>query len=479
MQKLVDGVPQASYSRLMAMRVEIGRAKFPDPKHPSKDVIYWDPSTTISGHAILVGSSGVGKTHRLRYLIEHLIRATRNINIHILDVHGDIAPRAENRVVFSEITDYGLNPLEVVTDPEFGGVRRRINSFVAMINRTTHKLGNRQEGVLRALLQEMYERNGYDARDPRTWNPRTNPRAAGVSKAFGVHPNISDLTHLTAWRTKNLLIGAGSKALRELNEVNKMAREEYLLNDDGSEALQALQEVGKSQKKLNRIRRKFDDGDEPALQLAKSNLKEMMCAYVDSIETGMELDEILNFDSLETLRAIYERLKAIESAGIFKDKPPVFSGSNPLRVYDIKALSEDEQSMFAEVLLERLFVEAKSRGQRDIPDTFIIIDEAHKFMSTDNEHIMNRMAREVRKFGVGLILVSQNFDHFSEDLIANSAMTMILGLHDMQHKKAETKLGLKAGSLKWIKPKQTALVQVRSGENSGLTNAFKPVTLPA
>src|SRR3546814_11727623 len=69
-------------------------------------------------------------------------------------------------------------------------------------------------------------------------------------------------------------------------------------------------------------------------------------------------------------------------------------------------------SMFAEVLLERLFLEAKARGQRDNPDTFIIIDEAHKFMSPDNEHIMNRMAREVRKFGVGLILVSQNFDHF-------------------------------------------------------------------
>src|SRR3546814_19228678 len=58
--------------------------------------------------------------------------------------------------------------------------------------------------------------------------------------------------------------------------------------------------------------------------------------------------------------------------------------------------------MFAEVLLERLFLEAKARGQRDNPDTFIIIDEAHKFMSPDNEHIMNRMAREVRKFGVGL-----------------------------------------------------------------------------
>src|SRR3546814_7397123 len=158
------------------------------------------------------------------------------------------------------------------------------------------------------------------------------------------------------------------------------------------------------------------------------------------------------------------------ATGIFKDVPPTFAQDDPLRVYDIKARSEDEQSMFAEVLLERLFLEAKARGQRDNPDTFIIIDEAHKFMSPDNEHIMNRMAREVRKFGVGLILVSQNFDHFSEDLIANSAMTMILGLHDMHPDRAARSIGLKRENLKWITPKQNALVQVRSGGNAGLTN---------
>src|SRR3546814_19778215 len=80
------------------------------------------------------------------------------------------------------ITEYGLNPLEVTTDPEFGGVRRRINSFIAMINRTTSKLGVRQEAVLRALLNDLYELNGYDQRNPRTWDPRKNPYVRGHSK---------------------------------------------------------------------------------------------------------------------------------------------------------------------------------------------------------------------------------------------------------------------------------------------------------
>lgn len=439
----------------MGMAIEIGRAKFPDPKNRSNGSVWWDPSAAISAHAVIVGSSGTGKTYRLRYIIKKLIEATnQNVNIHILDVHGDIAPLARNRIVFSEATEYGLNPLEIEMDPEFGGIRKRINAFISMINRTTHKLGSRQEAVMRALLAELYELNGYDPKNARTWNPRTNPRVMGKSKATGAHPNISDLTNLAGWRAKNLLLGAGGKAIKALNEVNKV------------------------QKQVWRLRKQGEEGDETALALKKENLKEMMIAYVDAIETGIEIDELMRFDNLEVLKAVYERLLSLDSAGIFKDRPPVFTAADPLRVYDIKALQEDEQKMFAEVLMERLFIEAKARGPRAIPDTFIIIDEAHLFLSPEREHVINRMAREIRKFGVGLIICSQNFDHFPEDIIANSAMTLILGMHDMHHEKAARKLGITREKLKFIKPQQTALIQVRTRDTgSALTNSFNDIVL--
>src|SRR3546814_1263088 len=117
--------------------------------------------------------------------------------------------------------------------------------------------------------------------------------------------------------------------------------------------------------------------------MAKTNVKELFSAHIDAMKTGGDSDDLLNYDSVDTRRAVYERNKGLDATGMFKDVPPTFAQDDPLRVYDIKALSEDEQSMFAEVLLERLFLEAKARGQRDNPDTFIIIDEAHKFMSPD------------------------------------------------------------------------------------------------
>lgn len=438
---------------IMSMRIELGRAKFADKNSGARPAVFWDPATAISGHAIIVGSSGVGKTYRLRRILHNLISTNGNVNIHILDVHGDIAPHARNKVDFSEITNNGLNPLEVITDPEFGGVRRRINSFIDMINRTSTKLGVRQEATLRALLEDLYHWNGYDAKDPRTWDPRTNPKVRGFSQKTRKHPTITNLVNICAWKLNVLITGGGADAYKALAEVNKHARK---MNAE------ALKKDGCSDEKMDSLILKANESYEN---------------YTHKIRSGREMEEFIKYGSPDVLKAVFERIKGLDAVGIFKDEPPVFPYPDPPRVYNIKALAESEQRMFAEVLLERLFVEAKARGQKDTPDTFIVIDEAHKFLSPQNDHIINRMSREIRKFGVGLILVSQNFDHFPQDIIANSAMTLILGLHDMDHGKAERSLGLKPGKLKFIKPKQTALVQVRSGLNNGLTNTFNDILL--
>lgn len=450
-QLSIDARKAPAYLEGMSMQIELGKAKWAN-KRQEYETVYWDPSRTISGHAILVGSSGVGKTHRLRYLINNLIATSRDVKIHILDVHGDIAEASRNRVVFSEITEYGLNPLEVITDPEFGGVRRRINSFIDMIKRSTSNLGPRQEAALRALLDDLYQANGYDPKNPATWDPKTNPQARGYTKKERAHPGLAQLATVCAWRLNILITGGGAEAYKALDQVNKLAV------------------------KINKQAVKTD-GDDAKLDSLIVQANAAYTAYLNSISTGTEIEDYIRFDNVETLKAVYERIKALDANGIFKDHPPVFSNADPLRVYDIKTLSEAEQSMFAEVLFERLFIEAKAGGQKSKPDTFIVIDEAHKFLSKDGDHIINRMAREIRKFGVGLILVSQNFDHFPEDLIANSAMTMILGLHDMHHGTAARRLGLDREKLKWIKPKQTALVQVRTGTGNGLTNSFKDIVL--
>src|SRR3546814_1820253 len=148
-----------------------------------------------------------------------------------------------------------------------------------MINRTTSKLGVRQEAVLRALLNDLYELNGYDQRNPRTWDPRTNPYVRGHSKTTRRHPGISELTNLAYWRIKNLLTGAGT------------------------ECFKALVDLQKQHKNSRNCKKKLDEGEEAALEMAKTHVKELFSEHIDAMQTGGQRDDLLNYESFNKPRS--------------------------------------------------------------------------------------------------------------------------------------------------------------------------------
>src|SRR3546814_11404930 len=122
------------------------------------------------------------------------------------------------------------------------------------------------------------------------------PYVRGHSKTTRRHPGISELTNLAYWRIKNLLTGAGT------------------------ECFKALVDLQKQHKKLTKLQKKLDEGEEAALEMAKTNVKELFSAHIDAMKTGGELDDLLNYDSVDTLRAVYERIKGLDATGIFNDE---------------------------------------------------------------------------------------------------------------------------------------------------------------
>src|SRR3546814_6200992 len=136
-----------------------------------------------------------------------------------------------------------------------------------MINLTTSKLGVRKDALLRSLLKYLYELNGYDQRNPMTWDPRTNPYVRGHSKTTRRHPGISELTNLAYWRIKNLLTGAGT------------------------ECFKALVDLQKQHKKLTKLQKKLDEGEEAALEMAKTQVKELFREPIDAMKRSEERRE--------------------------------------------------------------------------------------------------------------------------------------------------------------------------------------------
>mgnify|MGYP002716727916 CR=1 FL=1 len=432
------------------VRVLLGHAQFAD-KNGHKPPLVWDADNVINGHIMVVGASGTGKTHTLRRLMNEMVAQNPATRFHVIDVHGDIEVDGMSRVRFSETTPYGLNPLKVNDDPDFGGVRKRTRNFIAMINRTSRGLGTKQEATLINIMEDLYHANGFLKDNPKTWSLNFDPRPA---RRYGKRqPTVEDLKRFADWKLKQMIMGTGATAVAKLELLNRKFRA------------------------LDRANAKAMRDEEIDLTRLKDECKIVYAEYIDAIQSGRELDDLIKYNSRDVMQSVYERIVNLESSGIFKNQLPPFDAGRPVWNYDIRSLNRDEQQMFVEILLEDIFFDAKRRGERTSPDTFVVIDEAHKFVSEDEGHIMNIIAKEARKFGVGLILASQSLNHFPEDVIANTSTKLILGIDEMYHDVSARKLRIEPKKFGYIKPQISAIAAVKSKGDS-TANRYIDIMLP-
>jgi hypothetical protein len=420
----------------------------------NRDVpVVWDSRTALNPHILVVGGSGSGKTYTLLRMIRSLAESARApVRLHVFDVHGDLEVPEASTVKFSEATPYGLNPLIVDADPDHGGVRRRIQSFIAALNRTARPLGSRQEAVLRALLADLYAANGFYADRPDSW--RLND---GVARKYPKkYPTVQDAARFAGAKLKALYLGTDAKAVAALEQVNGKAR-----------ALQA------------KARALGSGGatDDPDLERAKEQAIEAYAAAVRAIGTGRELDDLIRYDSKDVLRSVVDRLDNLHALGLFRPEPPPFAASAPVWRYDIRALASDEKKLFVRFALEAIFRQATTRGIQGQVVEAVVLDEAHLFFDEEPDHILNTYAKEARKFGLGLVCASQSPTHFSEDFLGNVATKILLGLDEMYWDGAVRKLKIEPRILQYIVPKRTLAVQIKTGD--GERARFVGVEIPA
>ncbi|MHA2169458.1 MAG: ATP-binding protein [Candidatus Kariarchaeaceae archaeon] len=162
-----------------------------------------------------------------------------------------------------------------------------------------------------------------------------------------------------------------------------------------------------------------------------------------------EFIRILGIYTASTRLAIENRLTPIL-------EHPAFSGertipmdqliTKPVRIL-LKPLNTiDMQFLAADTIMKQVFAHLVSMGhlstnnEEDKFRLFIVIDEVKILTGfrgklNDPYHILNRLAAEARKFGMGLILASQIIGHFGRDIRSNSATKLILRTMDLTETK--------------------------------------------
>ena len=447
-----------SLLKIKTMKIVLGQDDYLLSKNQTSPV-YCDFDELVNAHMLIMGKTGMGKTTFLRRAILQMQRFSPAPRIHIMDVHGDIDINGASSVRFSESTEYGLNPFVVSADRHFGGVRKRVQDFIATIN-GCRPIGSRQEVVMRHLITDLYAANGFFADNYKSWvlldgYQRKHPKR---------YPSMEDACRYAFGKLKHTIIGSDTKSGRALEELNKVTSKLYKIS-----------------KHLSHPGAKLDeDLTEKALDLrtkALSSYKE----YIENLETGKELDDFIKYESKEVLKSVVDRFENLKQSGIFKSQQPPFDQANPIWHYNITALREDEKRMFVEFRLQEIFSSAMEKGpirreQEGLFRDIMIIDEAHLFFRDDQNNILNTIAKEGRKFGLNLVCASQSPTHFSEDFFANVATKVVLGVDQMYWDNLVRKMKIESKVLQYIKPFHIIGVQM---SNKGETRSrFTMVRVP-
>ena len=499
------------------MKFKIGQDYF-EARNGRDTPVIWDNRRMINGHMLIVGSSGVGKSHTLRKMIRRAVKNSegKSLRFHVFDVHGDLDIPGASIVQFSESAPFGLNPLIVNPDPHFGGVRKCVQNFIRTLNQSfSTPLGLRQEAVISNLLIDVYREFDFIVDDASTWGlSSAQSRLAGGgldnrlylevpyaekddARAFGarwdgkkklwwVHTEkyVGDLTRWKpAYKTRSYPTLSDLLAY-----ANRVYLERYLGTDQ--QAVIALTEVNKraqayQRKLLNAVRNRAWSGEEfdvearETLELARKLAVEAFSRYAESVQTGHELEGLIKYDSPDVLKSAVDRLTNLKRTGIFKGTPAPFNPSATVWRYKVNALSQEEKKMLVLFSLRTIYEKAFERGECNDIVEIVVLDELGTYVSgadsDEGDGIIGTICREARKFGVAFWGATQSPSTVPESLLSSTATKVILGIDEMYWKQAESKLRIETKLLNWISPHKTMALQMK--EIGELKNRWRWVSL--
>lgn len=437
------------------MRINIGLDDYALRQKNEHRQVIWDSQRVINPHMLICGGSGTGKTYTIRRILQAAANSPTPPRIHIFDVHGDLRLEGASSVRFSEASEHGFNPLLLNPDPHFGGVRRKVQGLISALDRTSRALGPKQEAALRNLLLDVYAANGYYAERPDTWRMTPGRKV----------PSIGDVLRFARAKLKQLYLGADTATVAALEAVNKAMRQHQAAAKRALSAAKAADTEGA-------------DKANSQIEVLAGKAIEAFSKHLETLKTGREFEDILKYDSMDVLKGVVDRLENLESIGIFKPTVPPFDPAARIWHYDITALQADEAKLFVWFRLEAIFNMAVQRGEQDDVRDIIVVDEAHRYASTqasDTTNPLETIALEARKFGVALMGISQSPHHFPEDFLGNVATKLLLGIDEMYWEQSVRKLNITKDTLKFVKPRETLAAQIKS--TGSTRNTFQQVVV--
>ncbi|MFH1402800.1 MAG: ATP-binding protein [Candidatus Altiarchaeota archaeon] len=161
----------------------------------------------------------------------------------------------------------------------------------------------------------------------------------------------------------------------------------------------------------------------------------------EMIFNNREITTITKKVTLPTIGALMRRIRRLDRIGVFSVKGTPLNEivrENQLTVFNLSEADEKVSEIIVAAMLRNIFDARKKfmrgGGGEGLPTpTFIVIEEAHNFaprvVEADyipSRGIIRKIAREGRKFGVGLCVVSQRPNKLDSDVLSQCNTQFIM-----------------------------------------------------
>ena len=134
------------------------------------------------------------------------------------------------------------------------------------------------------------------------------------------------------------------------------------------------------------------------------------------------------------LRTLLARLEELEDYGFFKLRDPrenLWENDSPTVIRVHRTQNDNLQKAFASLVFYGLYKDMFRRGTRDRVTHSVIFDEAHRAAGMK---LIPTMAKECRKFGISLVLASQEAKDFDPSVFSAIANYLVLRLTEADAK---------------------------------------------
>jgi hypothetical protein len=397
---------------------------------------YWNPEALPNGHIVAIGASGSGKTQTLKAIAFSLHQTYPDMQIILLDFHGDQEIIGETCYPIHMASPHGINPLVVNLDPEGGGSNLQAIQIAGILKKSL-RLGPNQEGMLIEIIKTCYLKRGIVQEQRSTWSFEP--------------PNFDDIEEelnrrvATAFQDEEKKELAESICIQNLPVGKPNTSGIYFIFHQNQ-----LIYIGAARDIQKRI-----DGHHHIRYLLKEHYpgEQVEIRYYEHLSDWQELIKLenyliqihkppLNQTTLRTECKDSQKLKLKLAAtfqyGVFSRPQPEFN--EKLVRIDLSKLPTELRAIAAESLAWQLMNQHRLMGEISgkLPRTFLFIDEA-KEMPKKEGSACDQIIADGRKFGLALVMASQSERHLSADVIGNSSTKIVLPVDQTEVKKVSQK----------------------------------------